>query len=171
MRRVFPFRAGASIREKMDCPNARGPWVHPRWASRRPRCQAAKRRRSKLSTRGAANAYLGPRRSYILDEPTQVCISKTYVSCLEVLHELVDQGNSVGGSFIETQPRCDPRPRLHQSTFGPEGADGGGQVVRHWYARAGGRGERSYTVYYPQADAAKRKVAAELVGLGRALSR
>ncbi len=100
---------------------------------------------------------------YILDEPTTGLHFHDVAQLLEVLHELVDQGNTmiVIEHNLEVVKTAD-----WIIDMGPEGGDGGGEVVAQGTPEQIARNPRSYTgVYLKQALArrpAKRgKAAAE----------
>jgi excinuclease ABC subunit A len=99
---------------------------------------------------------------YILDEPTTGLHFHDVAKLLEVLHELVDQGNTmvVIEHNLEVVKTAD-----WIIDMGPEGGDGGGEVVAMGAPEEIVRNPRSYTGVYLKAAMArrpaKRKAAAE----------
>jgi excinuclease ABC subunit A len=100
---------------------------------------------------------------YILDEPTTGLHFHDVAQLLEVLHELVDQGNTmiVIEHNLEVVKTAD-----WIIDMGPEGGDGGGEVVAQGTPEEIVRNPRSYTgAYLKQAlsrrPARKGKAAAE----------
>ena len=77
---------------------------------------------------------------------------------LEVLHELVDQGNSV----VVIEHNLDVvKTADHIIDIGPEGGDGGGRVVATGTPEKVAEVEESYTGKYLKPMLVKRKMAAE----------
>jgi excinuclease ABC subunit A len=96
---------------------------------------------------------------YILDEPTTGLHFEDVRKLLEVLHELVDQGNSV----IVIEHNLDVvKTADYIIDIGPEGGDGGGQVVATGTPEKVAEVAKSYTGQYLKPMLEKRtKVAAE----------
>ncbi|MDH5529848.1 MAG: excinuclease ABC subunit A, partial [Paracoccaceae bacterium] len=95
---------------------------------------------------------------YILDEPTTGLHFEDVKKLLEVLHELVDQGNSV----IVIEHNLDViKTADHIIDIGPEGGDGGGEIVATGTPEAVVKIERSHTGRYLASMLRSRRVAAE----------
>ena len=82
---------------------------------------------------------------YILDEPTTGLHFHDVAQLLDVLHELVDQGNTmiVIEHNLEVVKTAD-----WIVDMGPEGGDGGGQVVAEGAPEQIARNPKSYTGQY-----------------------
>ncbi len=109
-------------------------------ASRRRRCRAARRSASSSSKELSRRAT--GRTLYILDEPTTGLHFHDVAKLLEVLHELVDQGNTVVviEHNLEVIKTAD-----WVIDMGPEGGDGGGEVVAEGPPEAIAKEKRSHT--------------------------
>ena len=95
---------------------------------------------------------------YILDEPTTGLHFEDVRKLLEVLHELVDQGNSV----VVIEHNLDViKTADHLIDIGPEGGDGGGQVVATGTPEEVAEVAASHTGRYLKPMLQGRKVAAE----------
>jgi excinuclease ABC subunit A len=95
---------------------------------------------------------------YILDEPTTGLHFEDVRKLLEVLHELVDQGNSV----IVIEHNLDVvKTADHVIDIGPEGGDGGGRIVATGTPEEIAKVAESHTGRYLKDMLKPRKVAAE----------
>ncbi len=95
---------------------------------------------------------------YILDEPTTGLHFEDVRKLLEVLHELVEQGNSV----VVIEHNLDViKTADHIIDIGPEGGDGGGEIVAEGTPEAVAAVDRSHTGRYLKPLLSARKVAAE----------
>tara|TARA_B110000483_G_scaffold240938_1_gene322681 strand:- start:654 stop:3488 length:2835 start_codon:yes stop_codon:yes gene_type:complete len=85
---------------------------------------------------------------YILDEPTTGLHFEDVKKLLEVLHELVNQGNSV----IVIEHNLDVvKTADHIIDIGPEGGDGGGEIICVGTPEKVAKCEKSYTGQYLRA--------------------
>jgi len=95
---------------------------------------------------------------YILDEPTTGLHFEDVRKLLEVLHELVDQGNSV----LVIEHNLDVvKTADHIIDIGPEGGDGGGEIVATGTPEQVAKVKGSYTGYYLKDLLKPRRAAAE----------
>ncbi|MEM9584041.1 MAG: excinuclease ABC subunit UvrA [Pseudomonadota bacterium] len=98
---------------------------------------------------------------YILDEPTTGLHFEDVRKLLEVLHELVDQGNTV----VVIEHNLDVvKTADHIIDIGPEGGDKGGNIVAKGTPEQVAKVDESYTGHYLKpmlAPKAKKPVAAE----------
>ena len=83
---------------------------------------------------------------YILDEPTTGLHFEDTKKLLEVLHELVDQGNTV----VVIEHNLDVVKTADWVVdFGPEGGDGGGEIVATGTPEQVAANAKSWTGHYP----------------------
>ncbi len=95
---------------------------------------------------------------YILDEPTTGLHFDDIDKLLQVLNSLIDHGNTV----VVIEHNLDViKTADHIIDIGPEGGDGGGQVVATGTPEQVAEVEGSYTGHYLKPMLAPRKVAAE----------
>jgi len=95
---------------------------------------------------------------YILDEPTTGLHFEDVRKLLEVLHELVDQGNTV----IVIEHNLDViKTADHIIDIGPEGGDGGGKIIATGSPEDIAMVRKSYTGQYLKGILKGRRVAAE----------
>ncbi len=117
------FKAVPSIREKMDA-LVRVGLGYIKVGQQATTLSGGEAQRVKLSKELSKRST--GRTLYILDEPTTGLHFEDVRKLLEVLHELVDQGNSV----IVIEHNLDVvKTADHIIDIGPEGGDGGGQIV------------------------------------------
>ena len=117
------FKAVPSIREKMDA-LVRVGLGYIKVGQQATTLSGGEAQRVKLSKELAKRST--GRTLYILDEPTTGLHFEDVRKLLEVLHELVDQGNSV----IVIEHNLDVvKTADHIIDIGPEGGDGGGEIV------------------------------------------
>ncbi|MCF6231697.1 MAG: excinuclease ABC subunit UvrA [Rhodobacteraceae bacterium] len=117
------FKAVPTIREKMDA-LVRVGLGYIKVGQQATTLSGGEAQRVKLSKELSKRAT--GRTLYILDEPTTGLHFEDVRKLLEVLHELVDQGNSV----IVIEHNLDViKTADHIIDIGPEGGDGGGRIV------------------------------------------
>ncbi|MEC8669215.1 MAG: excinuclease ABC subunit UvrA [Pseudomonadota bacterium] len=149
------FQAVPSIREKMDA-LVRVGLGYIKVGQQATTLSGGEAQRVKLSKELAKRST--GRTLYILDEPTTGLHFEDVRKLLEVLHELVEQGNSV----IVIEHNLDViKTADWLIDIGPEGGDGGGEVVATGTPEDVAKVERSHTGRYliPMLNAGK--VAAE----------
>tara|TARA_R110002012_G_scaffold281545_6_gene470785 strand:+ start:35870 stop:38752 length:2883 start_codon:yes stop_codon:yes gene_type:complete len=149
------FQAVPSIREKMDALMRVG-LGYIKVGQQATTLSGGEAQRVKLSKELSRRST--GRTLYILDEPTTGLHFEDVRKLLEVLHELVDQGNSV----IVIEHNLDViKTADHIIDIGPEGGDGGGQVVATGTPEQVAEVLESHTGTYLKPMLSSRKVAAE----------
>ncbi|WP_299631184.1 excinuclease ABC subunit UvrA [uncultured Roseobacter sp.] len=150
------FQAVPSIREKMDALMRVG-LGYIKVGQQATTLSGGEAQRVKLSKELSKRST--GRTLYILDEPTTGLHFEDVRKLLEVLHELVDQGNSV----IVIEHNLDVvKTADHIIDIGPQGGDGGGRIVATGTPEQVAEVAESYTGKYlkPMLQS-RRKVAAE----------
>ena len=149
------FRAVPSIREKMDA-LVRVGLGYIRVGQQATTLSGGEAQRVKLSKELAKRST--GRTLYILDEPTTGLHFEDVRKLLEVLHELVEAGNTV----VVIEHNLDVvKTADWVIDIGPEGGDGGGQVVATGTPEQIAEVEASYTGRYLRPLLERRRVAAE----------
>ncbi|MFT6074717.1 MAG: excinuclease ABC subunit A [Yoonia sp.] len=149
------FTAVPSIREKMDALMRVG-LGYIKVGQQATTLSGGEAQRVKLSKELARRST--GRTLYILDEPTTGLHFEDVRKLLEVLHELVDQGNSV----IVIEHNLDVvKTADHVIDIGPEGGDGGGRIVATGTPEEIAEVAESHTGRYLKDMLKSRKVAAE----------
>ena len=149
------FQAVPSIREKMDALLRVG-LGYIKVGQQATTLSGGEAQRVKLSKELSKRAT--GRTLYILDEPTTGLHFEDVRKLLEVLHELVDAGNSV----VVIEHNLDVVKTADWIIdIGPEGGDGGGQLVGEGTPETLSENEQSYTGHYLKDILTPKKVAAE----------
>ena len=149
------FQAVPSIREKMDALLRVG-LGYIKVGQQATTLSGGEAQRVKLSKELSKRAT--GRTLYILDEPTTGLHFEDVRKLLEVLHELVDAGNSV----VVIEHNLDVVKTADWIIdIGPEGGDGGGQLVGVGTPETLSENEQSYTGHYLKEILRPKKVAAE----------
>ncbi len=149
------FKAVPTIREKMDALMRVG-LGYIKVGQQATTLSGGEAQRVKLSKELSKRAT--GRTLYILDEPTTGLHFEDVRKLLEVLHELVDQGNSV----VVIEHNLDVvKTADHVIDIGPEGGDGGGEVVGTGTPEQIAGIDGSHTGRYLKTLLAGRRVAAE----------
>ncbi|MBF9029823.1 excinuclease ABC subunit UvrA [Rhodobacterales bacterium HKCCE3408] len=149
------FKAVPSIREKMDA-LVRVGLGYIKVGQQATTLSGGEAQRVKLSKELSKRST--GRTLYILDEPTTGLHFEDVRKLLEVLHELVDQGNTV----VVIEHNLDVvKTADHIIDIGPEGGDGGGTVVATGTPEDVAAVEDSHTGRYLRPMLETRKVAAE----------
>ncbi len=149
------FSAVPSIREKMDA-LVRVGLGYIKVGQQATTLSGGEAQRVKLSKELARRST--GRTLYILDEPTTGLHFEDVRKLLEVLHELVDQGNTV----VVIEHNLDVIKTADWIIdIGPEGGDGGGEIVATGTPEAVADVKRSHTGRYLAEMLKPRRVAAE----------
>ncbi|MEO0666997.1 MAG: excinuclease ABC subunit UvrA [Pseudomonadota bacterium] len=149
------FQAVPSIREKMDALMRVG-LGYIKVGQQATTLSGGEAQRVKLSKELSKRST--GRTLYILDEPTTGLHFEDVRKLLEVLHELVDQGNTV----VVIEHNLDVvKTADHIIDIGPEGGDGGGKVVATGTPEEVAEVADSHTGRYLKPMLVPRKVAAE----------
>ncbi|MBY6006304.1 excinuclease ABC subunit UvrA [Salipiger bermudensis] len=149
------FTAVPSIREKMDALMRVG-LGYVKVGQQATTLSGGEAQRVKLSKELAKRST--GRTLYILDEPTTGLHFEDVRKLLEVLHELVEQGNTV----VVIEHNLDViKTADHLIDIGPEGGDGGGEIVATGTPEEVAEVERSHTGRYLKPMLRSGKVAAE----------
>ncbi|MEN8838157.1 MAG: excinuclease ABC subunit UvrA [Celeribacter marinus] len=147
------FKAVPSIREKMDA-LVRVGLGYIKVGQQATTLSGGEAQRVKLSKELARRST--GRTLYILDEPTTGLHFEDVKKLLEVLHELVDQGNSM----IVIEHNLDViKTADHVIDIGPEGGDGGGEIVATGTPEQVAEVSASHTGRYLKAMLSKAKAA------------
>jgi len=150
------FKAVPSIRDKMDALMRVG-LGYIKVGQQATTLSGGEAQRVKLSKELSKRAT--GRTLYILDEPTTGLHFEDVKKLLEVLHELVDTGNTV----VVIEHNLDVvKTADHIIDIGPEGGDGGGEIVATGTPEQVAEEPRSHTGrYLKEMLGARKKVAAE----------
>ncbi len=149
------FQAVPSIREKMDA-LVRVGLGYIKVGQQATTLSGGEAQRVKLSKELAKRST--GRTLYILDEPTTGLHFEDVRKLLEVLHELVDQGNSV----VVIEHNLDVVKTADWIIdIGPEGGNGGGRIVAAGTPETIIKKTSSYTGHYLKMSLKDRKLAAE----------
>jgi excinuclease ABC subunit A len=149
------FSAVPSIREKMDA-LVRVGLGYIKVGQQATTLSGGEAQRVKLSKELARRST--GRTLYILDEPTTGLHFEDVRKLMEVLHELVEQGNSV----VVIEHNLDVIKTADWIIdIGPEGGDGGGEIVATGTPEEVAEIERSHTGRYLKPLLERRRLAAE----------
>ena len=136
------FKAVPSIREKMDA-LVRVGLGYIKVGQQATTLSGGEAQRVKLSKELSKRST--GRTLYILDEPTTGLHFDDVRKLLEVLHELVDQGNTV----IVIEHNLDViKTADHILDIGPEGGDGGGELIAYGSPEKVAKSKSSHTAKY-----------------------
>ena len=136
------FKAVPSIREKMDA-LVRVGLGYIKVGQQATTLSGGEAQRVKLSKELSKRST--GRTLYILDEPTTGLHFDDVRKLLEVLHELVDQGNTV----IVIEHNLDViKTADHILDIGPEGGDGGGELIAYGSPEMVAKSKSSHTARY-----------------------